>query len=343
MNLLIFEYATATGIKDPSITAEGFAMLKGLTSDLGKNNSSYLISKHSEPINGINCNPIVLEIDLCEWIGENIPHYDFCLPIAPEEDFILYKLTKLIEEKGVKIVGSSSDAVCTCSDKYLTFKALENKVPIIPTTKVPFNEINELNDFNTFFNDLETKMVVKPADGVSSSAVYVVNSLSTFKNAALRVKEVTNLPYFLLQEWVEGDSVSVSLLSDGNKATPLSLNGQNISLNDGRIRYDGGKVPFNHPKSDEVKKIAVDAVESISGLKGYVGVDMIIGDQIHVVEINSRITTPYVALRNLLDFNLGQAILDSVQGRLIEEEKIQLKGEIEFTKIDDHLNLKVVG
>jgi hypothetical protein len=335
LNLLIFEYVTAIGIRDPALTAEGRAMIKGLVADLEGLNASFLISKHSDTLDGGSCNPIKIEEDLNEWIQDNIHLYDFCLPIAPEEDFILYELTRLIEKNGVQVVGASSDAVCTCSNKYLTYQALKNKVPVIPTRKVLWGDIED------YANRMSAdKQVVKPADGVSCSAVYVIDSPEAFKKAAMRVRDVSSLPYFLLQDWVEGGSVSVSLLTNGKEAIPLSLNQQNISQTNGSIDYNGGKVPLNHPKENEAKEMAKKAVESIKGLKGYVGVDMILGEEVYLVEINSRMTTPYVALRNMLNFNLGEAIVDSVKGQLPEE--VDLEGEVEFQKEGNHLQLKVI-
>lgn len=334
MNILVFEYATSLGVKDPALTAEGQAMLESITGDLKDLNTSFLISKNSVSPEISSCHPIVLKKDLEEWIDNNISFYDFCLPIAPEEDFILFKLTRLIEKNGVQVLGSSSDAVCTCSDKYLTYQALKSKVPVIPTIKVLWDEIDN------YANRISSKQVVKPADGVSCSAVQVVDSPESFIKAAEQVKNATKLPYFLLQDWVNGDSVSVSLLTNGKKAIPLSLNKQNNIQKDGIIGYNGGKVPFNHTKEKKAKYIAKKAVESLNGLKGYVGVDMILGDEVYLVEINSRITTPYVALRQMLNFNLGEAIVASVNGYLPQE--VKLEGEIEFHK-NENLQLKVIS
>ncbi|NYB52236.1 MAG: ATP-grasp domain-containing protein [Methanobacteriaceae archaeon] len=334
MNLLIFEYATAMGVKDPSLTAEGQAMLEGLIRDLEGYDASFLTSRNSDPVFGGKCNRLEIAEDLDDWINDNIHNYDFCLPVAPEEDFILYKLTRLIEEKGVEVVGSSSDAVCICSDKYLTYQALKNKIPVIPTQKLYWEEVDEHAEA------IPGKKVIKPADGVSCSDVQIVNSTESLKNATWKVKKSSNLPYCLLQKFVEGDSASVSLLSNGEKAIPLSLNHQNITEKNGHFDYNGGKVPFYHSKEYEAKKIAKKAVESISGLKGYVGVDLILGEEVYLVEINSRLTTPYVALRNMLKFNLGEAILKSVQGEL--PGKVELEGEIKFRKENNHLDLKVM-
>ena len=69
---------------------------------------------------------------------------------------------------------------------------------------------------------------------------------------------------------------------------------------------------------------------------------MILGDKVHLVEINSRITTPYVALRNLLNFNLGDAILDAMYGGKLPS-KVNLNGTISFCKRDDVLKLEKIA
>jgi len=328
LKILILEYASALGIDDPSICAEGRAMLEGLTNDFKFKNADYLVSGNSN-FQCKYCNPIKIKEDLMDWLDKNIAVYDACLLIAPEEDFILYKITELIEKKGIKVIGSSFEAVLVCSDKFRMYEALKDELNIIKTEKVFFDEID---NYNPYF---DSKKVIKPADGVSCSGVAIVNSLDELKKAAGSMQ--TNLPYFVVQEFVKGISASVSLLSNGEEAVPLSLNLQKIQYVDNNLNYDGGEVPFEHDMENDAKKVAKKAVESINGLKGYVGVDVIIGDTVHVVEINSRVTTPYVALRNILDFNLGEAIFDSVYG--IFPSKINLNGKVSFYKEDNKLKI----
>lgn len=328
MKILILEYASASGIHDLSICAEGYAMLEELIDDFKSKNADYLISENSN-FEGKYCNPYWIKGDLMNWIDENIELYDACLLIAPEEDFILYKITELIEKKNVEVIGSSSDAVMMCSDKYLMYKALKGKVNIIETEKVFFDELED------YASPFKSKKIAKPADGVSCSGISIVKSLKELKKAACLMQ--TNLPYFILQDFVEGISASVSLLSNGDEAIPLSLNLQNIEFGDNGVNYKGGKVPFEHEMSLEAKIAAKYAVESIKGLKGYVGVDVILGDAVYIVEVNSRITTPYVALKDIVNFNLGEAIFDSVYGIL--PSKINLNGKISFYKENNQLKI----
>lgn len=331
MKILILEYATAIGLDDPSIRAEGQAMLEGLLEDFKGKNVDYLISSMKSISGNDNCNPVELEGDLIDWLDKNISNYEACLLIAPEEDFTLYNLTDFLEKKCISIIGSNSDAVMICSDKFKMYESLKGKVHIIETERVFFGAVNEYKSFNN-------KKIVKPVDGVSCSGIQVVESKDEMKKAAASIE--TNLPYFIIQDFMEGTSASVSLISNGKEAVPLSLNFQDIEFSDHGINYNGGKVPLNHELADEAKKAAKRAVESIEGLKGYVGVDMILGDEVHVVEINSRITTPYVALRNILDFNLGDAILASIGGKL--PSKINLNGKISFYKESGVLKLEKI-
>ena len=333
MKILILEYITAMGIDDPSIWSEGQAMLNGFLDDFKDKNVDYLISSNQSISCNNPCNPVKLEGELMDWLDKNISNYDSCLVIAPEEDFILYNIINFIEKKGIKIIGSSSDAVMTCSDKFLMYESLKDKVPIIGTEKVFFKDVNSYKPFND-------KRILKPADGVSCSGVHIVSSNDEMKKAASLIE--TNIPYFVIQNFIEGTSASVSLISNGKEAVPLSLNLQDINFSDSGINYNGGQVPLNHKLADEAKKVAKKAVESIDGLKGYVGVDMILGDKVHLVEINSRITTPYVALRNLLNFNLGDAILDAMYGGKLPS-KVNLNGTISFCKRDDVLKLEKIA
>lgn len=335
MSLLIIEFATAQGLQDPSLTLEGVAMLEGLISDLDYTNADYLISKNSSNIPTLqksrSCHPLMIEEDLLEWLDDHIIDYHICLPVAPEENFSLFKVTKKIEEKGVQVIGSTSEAVMVCSDKMKTYDLLKKDHPMIKTEKVYFSN---LKNYKSFF-DQSRKMVVKPADGVSCSGVFVLKSYHQFLKASQEIRRITDIPYFLLQDYLEGVSTSVSLLSDGIKNVVLSLNLQNMNFNKPNISYTGGKVPFEHELSEEAKKTAQKAVKAVNGLKGYVGVDLILDDEVHLIEINPRITTPYIALRYMLNFNLGRAIIDSVNGVL--PPNIILDGEITFNKEGKHI------
>jgi predicted ATP-grasp superfamily ATP-dependent carboligase len=346
MKLLVFEFANATGVEDPSITAEGSAMLYGMLDDLRKFQTHHLVPAGYEPIKNCLSQSVTLQGDIKEWLQRNVKDYDACLPIAPEGDELLHELTLIIEEQGVEVLGSSSNAVRITTNKFDTYNALKDNVPVINTEQVYFNSSNKNNDYmeylrSQFKNNLPK--IVKPADGVSCLGVRLVNSFKEFMTAHDDLNKLTQLPYFIIQDYIFGINVSVSLLSDGESTVPLSLNFQEVHLKSGNIDYSGGKVPFKHELSEIAMETAKNAVESIDGLKGYVGVDMILDEndnKVHIVEINSRLTTPYVALRKIINFNLGEAIINSVHGELPSE--VKLNGKAKFYKEDKNLRISVI-
>lgn len=375
------------GLEDPEFLFEGRAMLEGLLDDFNKIEPaikhsielsrslqsrnfevSYLIAEKLLKKEYLQkwdvCAPLTVNFnpkncsDLENWLESNISNFEACIFIAAEEDLELYKLTKIIENKGVTVLGSSSDAVLKCSDKLKTYeylkslknnvKNINNNLNLINTYKIDLNEfINEIKEKNHFkspiklsdkFSNLfsnNKKMLIKPADGVACQGIKVLNSFEELQESLKHME--TSLTHVLLQDFVEGQPCSVSLLSNGVEALSISLNLQKIEFNDNGLEYNGGEVPWDHPLKEEALGMAKNIVESIDGLKGYVGVDMILADKVYFIEINSRLTTPYVVLRDLMDINLGLAIVDSAMGNLPGE--FNLSGCFEFQKGTEKLDI----
>ena len=94
-------------------------------------------------------------------------------------------------------------------------------------------------------------------------------------------------------------------------------------------------------------KATEKAVEAIDGLKGFVGVDLIINADekdvysVYLLEINSRFTTPYVGLKEIANFNIGKTIVELINGEIsIDDIDVSLDGEIEFKKSGDDLEIR---
>jgi len=115
----------------------------------------------------------------------------------------------------------------------------------------------------------------------------------------------------------------------------LTLNKQNIHLASQQesSSYNGGCVPIDHRQKQDAFETAKKVVKSFSGLSGYIGIDLILAkDTIFVLDVNARLTTSYVGLRQVVGFNVAQAIIDSVvEGKM--PDKTQLLGISCFSKI----------
>ena len=87
--------------------------------------------------------------------------------------------------------------------------------------------------------------------------------------------------------------------------------------------------------------MAVNACESIDGLNGFVGVDLLIANDddiypVYLLELNSRFTTPYVGLRKITDFNITKTIIEGN----VKDIDLSLNGEVEFKKESNNLNIR---
>jgi len=138
-----------------------------------------------------------------------------------------------------------------------------------------------------------------------------VRESAELADALALVHQATSRDEIILQTFVAGVHASASLLVAGERSLPLSLNGQAIEVGSPFV-YQGGAVPLSHPMAPQAMTLAQSAIRLIPGLRGYVGVDLILTqDEALLIEINPRLTTSYIGLRQVIDLNLAQAIWDA--------------------------------
>jgi predicted ATP-grasp superfamily ATP-dependent carboligase len=114
---------------------------------------------------------------------------------------------------------------------------------------------------------------------------------------------------------------------------PLSLNRQLIATGQ-HLQYQGSHIPFHHKAEDQAVELACSAAKLISGLRGYVGVDLVLtNDSPQLIEINPRLTTSYIGLRQVAQQNLAQLIWDAcING--VFPDSLPLSGSVTIKKDD---------
>lgn len=286
MSVFLFEYATCGAFAElePSITVEGMGMFKTL--EQGFEDAVSFIDSRIPAFDDFQKvkNHKELFFDFLE-------EADFFIVIAPESDGELYNLTTEAEKAGDANLGSAPEAIEVASDKLATYEALRG----LQTPKT------ELSSGKT---SLDFPLVAKPRDGVSCEGISLVKSEEELENVP---------PGYLLQEYVEGAPASATLLVGGDVGV-LSLNTQEMV----DFKYTGAKIPLAlEMETEEIIK----SVERIKGLQGLVGIDFILNENINVIEINPRPTTPLIALNEVYGFNISRLILDNYYKERIPEFK----------------------
>lgn len=250
------------------------------------------------------------------------------LIIAPETAGVLKGLTATVEQLGVQLLGSSSEAVEVAGNKLACYRRFRQAGLPTPTTRhARFNERPE-----ALVAGLRYPLVVKPVDGVGCEGVSLLNHPADWSAALARLQAVTARDDFLVMEYVPGAHASVSLLVSTTGARPLTLNSQCIIVTDGGFAYRGGIIPLEHPLRERAFAVAAQAVSLIPGLRGYVGVDLVLTDQeAFVIEVNPRLTTSYVGIRQVIDLNLAEAIWQACVNDELPPS-ITTHGQVAFSK-----------
>lgn len=234
---------------------------------------------------------------------------DAALIVAPESDGVLCQLTQMVEASGVENLGCAQLAVDIASNKYDTFIALNSAgISTIPTMiaddflSMSFNNVSLSSD----------GYVVKPIDGAGcEQTIFFKDEVSA--HVWLRLAENKNQD-FIVQPYQRGTAASMSLLCRDGQALLLSCNQQNIVITDTEhLIFQGAIVNGLSAHQANFKLLADHIASAIPTLNGFVGVDIILnGDQIFVVEINPRVTTTYIGLRDSLGLNPMRLLLDLV-------------------------------
>jgi predicted ATP-grasp superfamily ATP-dependent carboligase len=117
------------------------------------------------------------------------------------------------------------------------------------------------------------------------------------------------------QPFIVGRALSVAAIVAGDDGPMHILPAAKQHLSeDGRFRYLGGYIPAVGVDSRALERIVTAACRAIPGLRGYLGMDLIVPDTAPdhplVVEINPRLTSSYIGYRHLAAENLTARILD---------------------------------
>ncbi len=208
--------------------------------------------------------------------------------IAPETMGVLANLTRSLEEAGARTLGCSADSIELTGNKARLADWLEARG--IPTprsrTVVPDAGLPE---------DAGGPWVLKPIDGAGAIDTFFLTAPDDLPAAARQ------MPVALLQPFLPGTPMSASfLIDDANVAWLIAVGQQKIAIRGGRFQYEGGVLPVPCREAEPVLR---SAVASVTGLRGFVGVDFLWDAseaKATVLEINPRPTTSYVALIRLL-------------------------------------------
>jgi hypothetical protein len=307
MRVFVYEYMTAVGAgRDPrsgehGMYLEGRAMRDALAADLARVPG---MTAHAYPDDAPPC-------DDAHFLRE-VEASDRQVIVAPELHGTLHALTLLARAKGNPL-APTSDAVALTSDKLALFEHWRGHG--VPTPATTDREPTACD---------ASGVIVKPRFGAGSTATHLLNCRTDFYRVRTLLDEANDeVGPMILQEFVPGAAASCAFLCGPTEYVPLVPAFQRLSA-DGRFQYEGGELPIPSHLAERAVRLATRAVACVPGLVGYVGVDLVLGDAAdgsrdYAIEINPRLTTSYLGLRRLAEFNLAEAMLRAAGGARLGE------------------------
>lgn len=307
MKILVFEYVTGGGfgldrIPD-SLATEGLLMLRALLRDLSEIADAELTvmldARFADAIAEYAGSIEIVMIDHSRAFTETLEALASCCdavwPVAPEMDGILFNLTYKVEQLGKKVLSSSSSAVALTSNKFETFRHLMTHAIDTAATQ----------PFVRHLFQPTGRQVIKPVDGMGCERTFRVDTHDAWN----QVEPQLGPKDYILQPYLDGIPASLSCLFSNGRGWLLCHNVQQIEIKDCRFRLAACRV--NDSGINQKHRALIDRIaETIPGLWGYVGIDIIeTAESLKVLEINPRLTTSYAGIREALGINVAAEVL----------------------------------
>ena len=354
--LFIFEYVAGGGFNKEqiplSLFCEGFAMLRAALEDfkaIGFEVETIIderISKLQELLKADHVLIVRNEDNYIDSFKQALRENAYIFLIAPEFFDILYDLTKLAEHNNKILLSVDSKFVKFASSKLGTYQFFRKhnlfppKTVDIQSHEYGINEVQLTNDFRR----IKKPVVIKPDDGVGAELIYFINDNNEFQKFLNITKENNELfqnRNFLMQQYIPGRDASVSLVGTESTPIPICTNAQFMSLSgiSEPTQYLGGYSPIKEIPNSHYKKL-VKALEQFK-TKGYFGVDILLmsANFYACIEINPRLTTSYLGIRNVFEQNLFEFICNLKRGET-DHFSEKTTGFSHFKRIDFSIDKK---
>jgi predicted ATP-grasp superfamily ATP-dependent carboligase len=239
---------------------------------------------------------------------------DYIVLIAPEMQGLHAGLARQVEGVGGRLLGSTAKAIGHAGHKLWLANHLARLGVAAPPSRrvIPAHGLPDSAAYPA---------VLKPVRGAGAVRTYKIDRPVPCPQGAKWMASA------ILQPFVPGTPMSASFLVDRDgRARLLGVGWQRIELRRGKFVYRGGRLPAPGAFAEGNPR---RAVESVPGLRGFVGVDFLRDEatgETTVLEINPRLTTSYVGLAHLLPPGaLARAWLAAVE----DGEPIDLAPRIE--------------
>ncbi|WP_157055857.1 ATP-grasp domain-containing protein [Candidatus Burkholderia verschuerenii] len=308
IKIFVFEYLTGGGI-DPDVAGagsladlsalivEGRVMRDAIAADLRalpgvaitvassrfeQRDGAFTYAQAGEPVT--------------RFVARMAREHDYACIIAPECDGLLLRLHDAVGAS--RWLGCAKETIRAASSKSATAARLASH-GIAATAALDPDDARA---------DASRRWVVKPDDGAGGLDTYVFDDLDAARAEYAARAEAGRSP--VLQAWIDGEALSLSLMCGDHGARLVSINRQRIGMSDADdddapreriVQFDGVDVDCidrHGPQGRALERLALRVAQAFDGLRGFVGIDVVWHPQQGpvVIEVNPRLTVAYAEL-----------------------------------------------
>lgn len=320
--IFVYEYLTGGGI-DPTLAGagsladlsalivEGRVMRDALVADLRELDGVHVTFATSrfETVDPAHTHCMARPGEsMTAFVARAAREHDYAWVIAPECDGLLLHLYDAVG--AARWLGCGKEAIRVASSKSATAACLAaHRIAATPAL-----EPGQADEFG------DGRWVVKPDDGAGGLDTFVFDCFAdACAEYEARAAAARNP---VLQAWVDGEPLSLSLICRDKNTELISINRQQIGLS-------GGDTPGRHPRIVEFDGVLVNQIDrrsdvgrtldtlaqrvatAIPGLRGFVGIDVVWHPQRGpvVIEVNPRLTVAYAGLSAAFGGNFAADLL----------------------------------
>jgi predicted ATP-grasp superfamily ATP-dependent carboligase len=251
--------------------------------------------------------PVTTEAERAARFDELARTCDASLLIAPETGGVLTALARRVEQLGCSLLSPAGEFCAWASDKSQVAETLRS------TGCVP--EGMQLGPNDPWPKSFPLPAVLKPNDGCGSQGVFLLEEWETDRRTDVAQT-------WRLERFVEGEPASVALIGGSENCQMLLPCRQQFHAQE-PLQYTGSTCSVPDLLHDRFVRLLTRVCPAIPAFQGYIGLDVVLGaaadgSQDYVIEVNPRLTTSYVVLREMIRNNLAQLMLDLRAGRSVE-------------------------
>jgi argininosuccinate lyase len=252
------------------------------------------------------------------------------IPISAFMTFSEYHIAPCSEAASFLGVPHLSPAACRVSRNKCLLREL---LRLQGVPQPDYVLVESVEDATLFSEKMGFPLVVKPVDGTGSLNTRIVNSqkdledhISTLRNTKTYGRSTLTKPYFLMEEYLEGELFSVEVITQNNKHHVLGITDRELAGHPYFVEV-GASFPVHLENEAQVIETCLKALDALGVDFGPTHTELICTRQgPKIVEINPRLVGGVVP--EMIDRTLNtQIMIEVIQMHLGKEARLDYKSD----------------